>query len=146
MSNLIPVGRKAVSLAAKYGPQAKIAWDTAGQAAAEQVKIRRARASNRRRAVEKARTVVDGTVLRQIHGDQVVWVVYAGDEPLTAYPLPDIDLAELTKRAKLSDRLTPEQYDESRARARAKRAARTVRRRRRAGRAGSEVDIADGSS
>lgn len=146
MSNLIPVGRKAVSLAAKYGPQAKIAWDTAGQAAAEQVKIRRARASNRRSAVEKARTVVDGTVLRQIHGDQVVWVVYAGDEPLTAYPLPDIDLAELTKRAKLSDRLTPEQYDESRARARARRAARTVRRRRRAGRAGSEVDIADGSS
>jgi hypothetical protein len=131
MSNLIPVGKKAVTLAAKYGPQAKVAWDTAGQAAAEQVKIRRARAANRRRAVEKARTVVDGTVLRQIHGDQVVWVVYAGDEPITAYPLPDIDLDELTKRARLSDRMTPEQYDESRTRARAKRAASTVRRARR---------------
>lgn len=129
MSNLIPVGRKAVTLAAKYGPQAKVAWDTAGQAAAEQVKIRRARASNRRSAVEKARTVVEGTVLRQIHGDQVVWVVYAGDEPITAYPLPDIELAELTRRAKLADRMTPEQYDESRARARARRAAGTVRRR-----------------
>ena len=129
MSNLIPVGKKAVTLAAKYGPQAKVAWDTAGQAAAEQVKIRRARAANRRRAVEKARTVVDGTVLRQIHGDQVVWVVYAGDEPITAYPLVDVELDELTKRARLSERMTPEQYDETRARARAKRVARTVRRR-----------------
>jgi hypothetical protein len=129
MSNLIPVGRKAVTLAAKYGPQAKIAWDTAGSAAAEQVKIRRARAANRRSAVEKARTVVDGTVLRQIHGDQVVWVVYAGDEPITAYPLVDIELDELTKRARLSERMTPEQYDETRARARARRVASTVRRR-----------------
>lgn len=133
MSNLVPVGKNAVKIAAKYGPQVKIAWDTAGQAAAEQVKIRRARAANRRSAVEKARTVVDGTVLRQIHGDQVIWVVYAGDEPITAYPLPDIELDELTKRAKLDDRMTPEQYDESRARARAGRAATKVRRRRAAG-------------
>lgn len=131
MSNLIPVGRKAVTLAAKYGPQAKVAWDTVGQAAAEQVKIRRARAANRRKAVEKARTVVAGSVLRQIHGDQVVWVVFAGDEPITAYPQVDIELDELTQRAKLAERMTPEQYDESRARARAKRAASTVRRRRR---------------
>jgi hypothetical protein len=128
MSNLIPAGRKAASLAVKYGPQAKLAWETAGKAAAEQVKIRRARAANRRRAFEKARTLIDGTVLRQLHGDQVIWVVYAADEPVTAYPLPDVELAELTKHAKLSDRWTPEQYDESRAaRARAKRAARWLR-------------------
>lgn len=139
MSNLIPVGKNAVKLAAKYGPQAKMAWDTAGQAATEQVKIRRARAANRRSAVEKARTVVDGTVLRQIHGDQVVWVVYAGDEPITAYPLPDVELDELTRRAKLSERMTPEQYDESRARARAKRAATAVRRRGRGGRTGGDA-------
>jgi hypothetical protein len=127
MSNLIPAGRKAASLAVKYGPQAKLAWETAGKAAAEQVKIRRARSANRRRAFEKARTVIDGTVLRQLHGDQVIWVVYAADEPVTAYPLPDVELAELTKHAKLSERWTPEQYDESRARARAKRAGRTMR-------------------
>lgn len=127
MSNLIPVGRKAATLAVKYGPQAKLAWETAGKAATEQVKMRRARAANRRRAFEKARTITDGTVLRQLHGDQVVWVVYAADEPVTAYPLPDIELDELTKHAKLSDRRTPEEYEESRARARAKRAARKVR-------------------
>ena len=127
MSNLIPVAKNAGKLAAKYGPQAKVAWDTAGKAAAEQVKIRRARAANRRRAVEKARTVLDGSVLRQLHGDQVVWVVYSGDEPITAYPLPDIELEELTRRARLSQRMTPEQYDETRARARASRAARSLR-------------------
>jgi hypothetical protein len=130
MSNLIPAGTKAVKLAAKYVPQAKMVWDTAGQAATEQVKLRRARSANRRRAVEKARTVVDGTVLRQIHGDQIVWVVYSGDEPITAYPLPDIELGDLTRRARLSERMTPEEYDESRARARAKRAAARARPRR----------------
>ncbi|WP_210649173.1 hypothetical protein [Nocardioides sp. SYSU D00065] len=127
--SLIPAGAKAVKLAAKYGPQAKLVWDAAGQAAADQVKARRAAATQRRRAVEKARTVVDGTVLRQLHGDQVVWVVYSGDEPITAYPLPDVDLTELTSRAELSQRITPEQYDQSRARARAKRVAARARRR-----------------
>ena len=130
MSNLIPAGTKAVKLAAKYVPQAKMVWDTAGQAATEQVKLRRARSADRRRAVEKARTVVEGSVLRQIHGDQIIWVVYSGDEPITAYPLPDIELGELTRRARLSDRMTPEEYDESRARARAKRAAARARPRR----------------
>jgi hypothetical protein len=123
MSNLIPAGRMAV----KYGPQAKLAWETAGKAAAEQVKIRRARSANRRRAFEKARTLIDGTVLRQLHGDQVIWVVYAADEPVTAYPLPDVELDELTRHARLSDRRTPEQYDESRARARARRAVARLR-------------------
>jgi len=127
MSNLIPVGRKAASLAVKYGPQAKLAWETAGKAAAEQVKIRRARAANRRRAFEKARTVTDGSVLRQLHGEQVVWVVYAADEPITAYPLPDVELHELTRHARLDDRTTPEEYDESRARARARRVAARLR-------------------
>lgn len=139
MSNLIPVAKNAGKLAAKYGPQAKVAWDTAGKAAAEQVKIRRVRAANRRRAVEKARTVVDGSVLRQLHGDQVIWVVYSGDEPITAYPLPDIELDELTKRAKLSQRMTPEQYDDTRARARAKKAAANVRARGRRPTGGNEL-------
>ena len=128
MSNLIPVGHKAASVAVKYGPQAKLAWETAGKAAAEQVKIRRARAANRRRAFEKARTITDGTVLRLLHGDQVIWVVYAADEPVTAYPLPDVELHELTRHARLDDRRTPEDFDDSRARARAKRAASKVRR------------------
>ena len=127
MSNLIPAGRKAASLAVKYGPQAKLAWETAGKAATEQVKSRRAGSANRRRAFEKARTVVEGTVLRQLHGDQEIWVVYAADEPVTAYPLPDVELAELTRHAKLDERMTPEQYDESRAWARAKRAAARLR-------------------
>lgn len=129
MSNLVPAGRKAMALAAKYGPQAKVAWDVAGRTATEQVKIRRARAANRRRAFEKARTVVDGTVLRQLHGDQVIWVVYAGDEPVTAYPLPDVPVEDVVRHARLSERRTPEDYDRSRARERARRAARTVRRR-----------------
>lgn len=129
MSQLIPVGKKVVEAGIKHGPKAKVAWDVAGKAGTEAVQRRRARATNRRMAFEKARTVSEGSVLRQLNGDQVVWVVYSADEPITTYPSVVDDLDELTRHAKLSTRVTPEEYDGSRARERAKRAARSLRRR-----------------
>lgn len=123
MSNLVPAGKKAVELAVKHAPKAAVAWKVGGKAATEQVKIQRARAANKKLAFEKARTLVDGTVLRQLQGEQVIWVVFAGEVPVAAYPAVEEDLADLVKHAKLSDRQTPEQYDASRVRQRAKRAA-----------------------
>jgi len=123
MSSYLPAGKKAVELAVKHAPKAAAAWKLGGKAATEQVKIQRARAANKKLAFDKARTLVDGTVLRQLHGEQVVWVVFAGDEPVAAYPPVETELADLVKHAKLSERQTPEQYDESRARERVRRAA-----------------------
>ena len=136
MSNLVPVGRKALKLGVKYGPQAKIAWDTVGKDAVEQAKARRSIAVAKRHAIEKARTLTDGWVLRQIDGEQVVWVVFAGEEPVTSYPPLSGSLDELLRGADLSKRLTPAEYDARRARARAARTAaraRQVVRRRRGG-------------
>lgn len=129
MSQFIPVGKKVVEAGIKHGPKAKVAWDVAGKAGAEAVQRRRARTMNRRMAFEKARTVSEGSVLRQLNGDQVVWVVYSRDEVITSYPLVVDDLDELTRHARLTARVTPEEYDRSRARERAKRAARGLRRR-----------------
>jgi hypothetical protein len=123
MSNLVPAGKKAAELAVKHAPKAVAAWKVGGKAAAEQVKIQRARAANKKRAFEKARTLVDGTVLRQLHGEQAVWVVFAGEAPVAAYPQVEVELLDLVKHAKLSERQTPDEYDESRAKARAKRTA-----------------------
>jgi len=123
MGNLVPRGKKAVELAVKHGPKVKVAWDVAGKQATEQVKIQRARAANKKRAFDKARTLADGTVLRQLDGDQVIWVVFAGAQPVASYPSVEKDLSQLVEHAKLSGRQTPEDYDRSRAKARAKRAA-----------------------
>jgi hypothetical protein len=123
MGNMVPKGRKAVELAVKHGPKVKVAWDMAGKQATEQVKIQRARAANKKHAFDKARTLADGTVLRQLDGDQVIWVVFAGAEPVASYPPIEKDLADLVEHAKLSGRQTPEDYDRSRAKARAKKAA-----------------------
>ena len=123
MGNIVPKGRKAVELAVKHGPKVKVAWDVAGKQATEQVKIQRARAANKKRAFDKARTLADGTVLRQLDGEQVIWVVFAGAQPVSSYPAVEKDLSQLVEHAKLSDRQTPDDYDRTRARARAKRAA-----------------------
>jgi len=123
VSNIVPAGKKAVELAVKHAPKVKVAWDVAGKTATEQVKIQRARAGNKKRAFEKARTVAAGTVLRQLQGEQVIWVVFAGDEAVTSYPAIEGDLAELVRHADLSQRRTPEDYDRTRARARARQAA-----------------------
>jgi hypothetical protein len=104
MSKLVPTGKKAVELAT------------------EQVKIQRTRSVNKKHAFEKARTVADGTVLRQLHGEQVIWVVFAGDEAVASYPSGP-DLADLVRHADLGKRQTPADYDRTRAKNRAKRAA-----------------------
>jgi hypothetical protein len=123
MSNFVPAGKKAVELAVKHGPKVKAAWEVGGKAATEQLRIQRARAANKRRAFEKARTLDEGTVLRQLHGEQVVWVVFAGEVPVASYPAVTDELLELVKHAKMSERQTPEDYEETRAKARARRAA-----------------------
>lgn len=123
MSNLVPAGRKAVELAVKHAPKAKVAWQVGGKAVVEQAKVQRTRSVNKKHAFDKARTLEDGTVLRQLQGEQVVWVVFAGDEPVASYPTVEGDLADVVRKADLRQRQTPEDYDRSRARARAKRAA-----------------------
>jgi len=51
-------------------------------------------------------------------------VVFAGEVPVASYPAVEEELLELVKHAKMSERQSPEDYDESRAGAKARRAAR----------------------
>lgn len=118
MSWIGPVAKKAV----KYGPQAKIAWDKAGRPAAE-VAAKKAQAQlQRRKAFAKAATVVDGAVLRQMHGGEPVYVVLTHGEPVEAFPPVDIALSTLVKDADLGAVVTSEEFEAKRVRARIARA------------------------
>jgi hypothetical protein len=95
----------------KYGPHAVVLAQQAKEPAmaAAQKAIDRQKA--KRRAVEHAATVRDGTVLKTFdpraeHSD-AVWVVFAGDDPVAAHPSSPTPLAELVANSDLSTRVRP---------------------------------------
>jgi hypothetical protein len=122
MSWIGPAAKNGAKLAVKYGPQAKIAWDRAGRPAAD-VAAKKAQAQlQRRKAFAKAATVVDGAVLRQMHGGEPVYVVLARGEAVETFPPVDIALSTLLKDADLDAAVTSEEFESKRVKARIDRA------------------------
>lgn len=65
----------------------------------------------KRRALEHAGTVRDGSVLKTFdpradHGE-AVWVVFAGDDPIAAHPTTSTPISELIANSDLSTRVRP---------------------------------------
>jgi len=93
----------------KYSPAiAAVVRELRGPAA-DYAKARVEAARQLRLAVTKAESVQDGTVLRLMHGEQTVWVVYSGEVPISAHPDIGVPLAELTDHANLDRRRRPEE-------------------------------------
>lgn len=124
MSWIGPAAAKAV----KYGPQAKIAWDKAGKPATDAAAKKAQSQLQRRKAFSKAATVVEGAVLRQMHGGEPVWVVLARGEPVEAFPSVDVGLPTLIKDADVSAAVSSREFEAKRLRARVDRARRRVNR------------------
>ena len=106
----------------KYGPHVVVLAQQAKEPAmaAAQKAIDRQKA--KRRAVEHAETVRDGSVLktfdpRNDSGDPI-WVVFTGDEPIAAHPVTATPLAELVANSDLSTRVRPRDAPSARERAR----------------------------
>ncbi len=134
MSWVGPVVKSAAKYGVKYGPHARVAWETGGKQVQAAVRIRMDEAALRRRAFDQAGSTLEGSVLRVVdHGD-AVYVVFAGDEPVGSYPEVAQPLDVLVAKRDLSKRVTPEQHREQQVRERLRRAGRTaggkVRRRR----------------
>lgn len=105
----------------KYAPAiAAVVREVRGPAT-DYAKARIEAARQRRLAVTKAASVRDGTVLQLLHGEQTVWVVYSGDEPVSEHPDVGVPLAELVAHADLSRRRPPEDFPTPRQRASAAR-------------------------
>src|SRR6476660_8713354 len=100
-----------VKWSVKYGPHVIVIAQQAKEPAmaAAQKALDRQRA--KRRAVEHAATVREGTVLKTFdpradHGEPV-WVVFSADDPIAAHPTSTTPLAGLIANSDLSTRVRP---------------------------------------
>lgn len=105
-----------VKLGVKYGP---LLYETVkrGQGPAKEMAQREAaKAGSKRRALEHAYHLVDGSVLTVYDGDRRTFVVFNGDTPVAAHPatarpleqlVAGYDLAKRIRPRSRRDRLTP---------------------------------------
>ncbi|MGZ5417752.1 MAG: hypothetical protein ACXWDI_11275 [Nocardioides sp.] len=117
-----PASKRGATLAVKYGPHVMKAWDIFGDKAKDIVRSKIDEVGVRNAAFKDAEARVNGSVLRVPQKGQPVFVVFAGDEPVAAYPETDQPLESLIDRIDLTRRITPAQRRERQLRARALRA------------------------
>lgn len=126
MGWMVPAAKNGAKLAAKYGPQAKIAWDNAGKPAAAAAATKAQAQLQRRKAFAKAATVVDGSVLKLQHQGEPTWVVLTAGDPVEAFPPVDVALSSLLSGADLSKAVSSADFEAKRVAARLERARRRV--------------------
>jgi len=95
----------------KYGPHVVVLAQQAKDPAMAAAKKAMDRQKARKRAVEHAATVIDGSVLktfdpREDTGD-AVWVVFSGEEAIASHPATTTPLGELIARSDLTTRKRP---------------------------------------
>lgn len=103
---------KVVKWGVKYGPHVVVLAQQAKEPAMKAAQTALDRQKAKRRALEHAATVREGSVLKTFdpradQGDPV-WVVFAGDEPIASHPSTATPLPELVAKSDLSTRLRPE--------------------------------------
>ena len=104
------VGR-IVKWGVKYGPHVVVLAQQAKEPAMKAAQTALDRQRAKRRAVEHAATVREGSVLKTFdpraeHGEPV-WVVFSGDDPIAAHPATATPLAELVAKSDLATRVKP---------------------------------------
>jgi hypothetical protein len=99
--------RTAVRFGVKYGPVAYQAVKHGKGPARDIAERMMTRSSTRRRARAHAASVLDGSVLRVFSGEDQVWVVFSGDEPVATHPPVEVPLPTLLHLADLSRRERP---------------------------------------
>lgn len=110
------VKKRAMSAAAKgaivigmrYGPHIYELVKHGKEPAQEAIATRLAKRSARKQALEHARTLKDGTILKVVHDGAAHFVVFSGDECIATYPPTDVGYAELLRHSDLALRERPE--------------------------------------
>ncbi len=103
----------AIKLGTKYGPQVWVASKALREPAKEAAQKVVASEKARKSALDHAKTISDGSILKVYRGDQSLWLVFSGDTAVTVYPPSDVPLssllrgADLTKRIRSTDQLPP---------------------------------------
>lgn len=105
----------------RYSPAIAVAVKEARGPLTEFAKGRVEASRQRRLALAKATSLEDGSVLSVVHGEQPVWVVFSGDQPVAQHPDTGVSLDVLVQRVDLSKRRRPEDFPTTRERASAAR-------------------------
>ena len=99
---------QAVRLGIKYGPQiwvaSKAIREPAKEAANKAISSERAR----RQAMDHAKSLADGSILKVYKGDTAHWVVFSGDEPIAVQRETQMLLTDVVERADLAKRIRPQ--------------------------------------
>lgn len=108
---------KGVRRGAKYAPAIAVVVKEARGPATDFAKSRLEAARQRRLAVTKASSLKNGSMLEVLHGETPVWVVFSGDQPISAHPEVGVPLADLVEHADLDLRHRPDEFPSARERA-----------------------------
>jgi hypothetical protein len=92
----------------RYGPVAFEAIKHGREPAQQAMQTALANRTARRKAVEHARTVREGSLLKVMHEGRVVWFVFSDDHIVTTYPpVPVPTYGDLLRHADLDKREKP---------------------------------------
>ena len=107
--------RNAIKYGVRYGPVAFEAVKHGREPAQQAVQSVLARRNARKTAIEHARTLREGTVLKVVHEGRPIWFVFSGDEIITTYPqVPMAQYGELIRHTDLANRTKPDDMPQSR--------------------------------
>ena len=96
-----------VKLGVKYGPVAYEAIKHGKEPAKEFAQKQLGKLTARKQALTHAEGLTDGSTMLVWEGDQQVWVVFNGDEPIATHPNVTTPLAQLIQGYDLGKRIRP---------------------------------------
>jgi hypothetical protein len=96
-----------VKLGVKYGPVAYEAIKHGKEPAKEFAQKQLSRLTARKQALAHAEGLMDGSAMPVFEGDQQVWVVFNGHDPIASHPTVRTPLAQLIEGYDLSKRIRP---------------------------------------
>jgi hypothetical protein len=96
-----------VKLGVKYGPVAYEAIKHGKDPAKEFAQKQLSKLTARKQALAHAEGLMDGSAMPVWEGDQQVWVVFNGDEPMATHPNTTTPLAQLIQGYDLTKRIRP---------------------------------------
>ncbi len=96
-----------VKLGVKYGPAAYEAIKHGKEPAKEFAQKQLGRLTARKQALAHAEGLMDGSAMPVWEGDQQVWVVFNGDEPIATHPNVTTPLLSLIQGYDLGKRIRP---------------------------------------
>ena len=96
-----------VKLGVKYGPVAYEAIKHGKEPAKQFAQRQLGRLNARKQALTHAEGLLDGSAMLVWKGDQQVWIVFNGDQPIASHPTVDTPLALLIQGYDLTKRIRP---------------------------------------